>query len=106
MLACGYVAKGSVREANGKVRLHMKVCEYCKMSNASSSYDTAPSFDKEAALNNGWNGVSAGKKVDNIMMTAEINQTGLLDRPLVEINDIRSLIDEKTKMFEKNKKSR
>ncbi len=27
---CGWTSKGAVREANGKLRIHMKVCKTCK----------------------------------------------------------------------------
>ena len=63
---CGYTIVGSVREANGKHKLHLKVCVECK-DLGSSLPSTA--FNRVQGDNNGWNGYAGSNKVTNVQGT-------------------------------------
>ncbi len=63
---CGWTSKGSVREANGKMRLHLKVCKICKSFD--NSGDIAE-YNKDNAMKNGWNGITEKGAVKNTIVT-------------------------------------
>jgi len=65
---CNFTTKGSVREANGKMRLHIKVCPICSQK----EFPVFKKPDLESATNNGWNGINKKLqtvKPENIMYT-------------------------------------
>ena len=67
---CGHTIVGSVREANGKHKLHLKVCVECK--GLSSLPISATGFNQVQGNNNGWDGYSGNNRVENVQGTVSL----------------------------------
>ncbi len=52
---CGWSCSGAVREANGKLALHKRVCEICRGLSFNAE------FNQTLGMENGWKGVTAGR---------------------------------------------
>lgn len=68
---CGHTIVGSVREANGKHKLHLKFCVECK-DLGSSLPASATGFNKVQGNNNGWDGYAGNNRVTNVQGTVSL----------------------------------
>lgn len=58
---CGWMCKGSIREVNGRLRIHQRSCGAC------ADVDTnLPAFNSTIGANNGWGGVVGSRRTNNI----------------------------------------
>lgn len=93
---CGWTASGSPREANGKLKLHMRVCETCKGIDLSG-------IEKPTKNGNGYNGLSVSKN-GNLIKPAAFKSVGKFDGEEVEISSntmfVKDLIELMKPLFE------
>jgi hypothetical protein len=120
---CGWGATGQLNEVNKKFLIHRRHCKECKESNVE-----LPEWNMEEALNNGFNGISNGKKVNKINTVAYIDgeRQDLLIKGVSDVNGkimtslLPSVLDrlsnqekppiltksQKKRLMKKNKKAR
>lgn len=94
---CGWTAKGSIREANFKMKLHVKNCKTCDVKNI-----TIPDFDTKA---NGLDGITTSKRGNAIKQishkdmcsTLAIGKTMINRVPVEDAEIVKELLNTLTK---------
>ena len=70
---CGFSTRGSVREVEYKLKLHLRICEWCKENNKEikKQIEETP-FNNTAGTFNGWDGIKRNgitkNKISNVVV--------------------------------------
>ena len=95
---CGFISRGSVREANNKMKLHQRVCQQCK------GIELPTEFNKVNGLTNGWGGcdgkgrhigqstaVVAGEDIGQMDVKMKGNLQQSIEKTAITINALLGL---------------
>jgi hypothetical protein len=104
VIQCGYSVKGSLRDVEYKLKLHTRVCEWCKENNKELGKTIAETpFNVNAAKINGWNGIQQNKvtkdKISNLIIDRSHNL--VITRDVITIEQARNAIETQLLQIEK-----
>jgi len=71
---CGFSTRGSVREVEYKLKLHLRICEWCKENNKEikKQIEETP-FNATAGTYNGWDGIKTNGITKNKVCNVVVN---------------------------------